>query len=79
MCKTCGIKVNSLLIGGGLIYTGLRNITTQHLEAMENCRVISFLSKIGSQTYTQLKQSFSPLFEQVFYPVSTEPIIMNTR
>lgn len=75
MCKACGYMVQSLLKLSGWLSTQLRLFVRVVAAGMDNPLVVRILSKIRSHGYAQQKIIYSPLFEQVLYPVSTTPII----
>ena len=79
MCKSCANHVHELFNGRGSSSTAIADMHDQASRSMDKPRLIRFLSQIATQAYAQLKTWFSPLFEQVFYPVSTAPIITKKR
>lgn len=79
MCKGCGNAVQSLLKGRGVLPTLVPTGSTILAKPAHNPQVFHISSQIHSQNSPHPKTTTSPLFEQVFYPVSTEPIITKKR
>lgn len=79
MFKTCAQTVEGMFKGWARSSTFIGPNITSPQSPMEKSRLISNLSQTHSHRYTQVKSFISPLFEQVFYPVSTTPIITKMR
>ena len=79
MCKTCGMAAKNLLSSCVCLST----LSVDKLRAdsgyMDKSHTIHKLIPTNPQVNTQPKLPISPLFEHIFYPVSTGPTITTTR
>lgn len=79
MCRICVKHVLKLSKSCGLLSTIHSHQQRSIQQPANNSPVLRFLSNIHPLAFPQRKLLFLPLFEQVFYPVSTAPIIMKMR
>lgn len=79
MCKACGYAADALLRSGYKLSTDIHSQHAGLAWLMDIHRLISNLSITNPHHYPQSKPHTSPLFEKVFYPVSTAPIITTTN
>ena len=79
MCKYCGKYANFLLSTCEPLSTVRSGILSFVLDAMDKSRLLPAKPATNQQRYPQEKLLFLPLFEHIFYPVSTAPIIVSTR
>ena len=75
MCKISGKPVNMLRKVGGRMSTDRKNNITPHVSQWINDRLFNHIIHRNQPKFPQINCPISPLFEQLFYPVSTTPII----
>lgn len=79
MFKTCGNIVFSLLKCCEVFSTRQAYNIIGLLNYVNNHQFFNKPSITNQQSYPHQKITNSPLFEQVFYPVSTTPITIRTK
>jgi len=63
----------------GIFSTRIDLFLNRFFNYVYSFKVFNILSKIDSQKYPQQKILTLPLFEYIFYPISTGPIITKTK
>ena len=79
MCKTCGKYANFLSLQCDKVSTVLIQIKHRYYKAMDKPRLIRTLFPDNPHYHPQDFLVILPLFEYIFYPVSTAPIIIKMR
>ncbi len=79
MFSSCGKIVQTWLKAYGTISTHSSVLRTRLYKTMDKRLIINRFIQQLTTTIPQLKIQLSPLFEHIFYPVSTTPIITKTR